>query len=261
MRADGRQLVKKGDWLRAGHTAVGTIESRRGARPLFSTGGDWRRNVVWAGPLCAACLAIAGCGEPVTNSGIAQTRSRSTSDAAPADLVAAAADSQRDDSVEANDGSGSATSQSAPGSADPAAPRTFAVEGPEGAFRISFDDLDLLKIIKMDDVTPDCVSKMPQWMRDLAGKKIRIRGFMKPLHVSEGLPEFPLVRSTDLCCFGPKGKVYHMAAVALKKGTTTDYIELKPFDVVGTFRIEPIELGDGVVFLLYHIDEATIIQK
>jgi len=220
---------------------------------------DWRRNVVWAGSLCAACLAIAGCGEPVTNSGIAQTRSPTTADAAAADP--AAADSQTADPVDANDGSGNVTSQSAASPADPAAPRTFAVEGPEGALRISFDDLDLLKIIQMDDVTPDCVSKMPQWMRDLAGKRIRIRGFMKPLHVSEGLPEFPLVRSTDLCCFGPKGKVYHMAAVSLKKGTTTDYIELKPFDVVGTFRIEPVELGDGVVFLLYHIDEATIIQK
>lgn len=219
------------------------------------------RNAVWIVLLGALSVATAGCSEPVATPGIAQTNDpaaapvvpvTSPSDRRPGDPGASEAENTTDP--------GSADA-SAAGQPDPARPRTFAVEGPNGALRVTFDDLDLLKVINMDEVTADCVSKMPQWMRDLAGKKVRIRGFMKPLHVSEGLPEFPLVRSTDLCCFGPKGKVYHRAAVTLKAGTTTDYIELRPFDVVGTFRIEPIQLGDEPVFLLYHIDDATIIQK
>ena len=142
-----------------------------------------------------------------------------------------------------------------------ARPREFSVEGPDGALRINFDDLDLMKLINMDPVTPDCVEKMPDWLRGLAGKPVRVRGFMKPSGVTEGIPQFLFVRSTDLCCFGPKGKVYHMIAVTLKPGLTTEYIELKPFDVVGKFRIAVIELDDGLVFLLYHLDDAIIIRS
>lgn len=140
--------------------------------------------------------------------------------------------------------------------------RTFAVEGPGNAVRIAYDDVDLLKILKMDPVTPDCVDKMPSWLKGLNGKRVRIRGFMKPGLLMTGIPQFMLVRDTGLCCFGPKGKVYDMMAVTLKEGTTTDYIELRPFDVVGNFRIELLQDEDeGVIFGLYYIDDAEIIRK
>ena len=134
-------------------------------------------------------------------------------------------------------------------------------EVPDDASRITFDDLDLFKLLNMDPVTSDCVERMPESLRQLDGKRIVIRGFMKPSPVSEGMPQFLLVRSTDMCCFGPKGKVYHMIAVLLKPPTTTSYIELKPFDVVGTFHIEKIELEPGTVFLLYHLEDAAIIRS
>lgn len=144
----------------------------------------------------------------------------------------------------------------------PAAQRTFQAEGPGGALRISFDDLDLLKLLKMEPVTPDCVEKMPTWLRELNGKPIRIRGFMKPGLLSTGIPQFLLVRDTGLCCFGPAGKIYDLIAVTLAEGTTTDYIELRPFDVVGTFRIQLEVLEDeDLIFGLYYIDNAKIIQK
>jgi hypothetical protein len=126
---------------------------------------------------------------------------------------------------------------------------------------VTFDDLDLFKLLKMDPVTSDCIERMPEWLTGLEGKQIRIRGFMKPSSVSEGLPQFLLVRSTDMCCFGPKGKVYHMIAVILKPPATTSYIELKPFDVVGKFHIEKIELDPGTVFLLYHLEDAAIMRN
>jgi hypothetical protein len=135
------------------------------------------------------------------------------------------------------------------------------VEGPESALRVTFDDLDLFKLLNMDPVTSDCIERMPEALKNLDGKRIQIRGFMKPSPLSEGLPQFLFVRSTDMCCFGPKGKVYHMIEVLLKPPTTTDYIELKPFDVVGTFHIEKIELDPGTVFLLYHLEDAAIIRN
>lgn len=140
--------------------------------------------------------------------------------------------------------------------------REFVVEGPDKALRVGYDDLDLLKLLKMDPVTPDCIEKMPSWLRALDGKTVRIRGFMKPGLLMEGIPQFTFVRDTGLCCFGPAGKIYDLIAVTLKEGTTTSYIELKPFDVVGKFRIELLQLeGDDEIFGLYYIDDARIIQK
>ena len=140
--------------------------------------------------------------------------------------------------------------------------RTFRAEGPEQALRITYDDLDLLKWLQMDPVTPDCPEKMPGWMRGLNGKKIRLRGFMKPHEISTGFRRFIFVKDTGLCCFGPAGKIYDLIQVTLLKGTTTDYIELTPFDVIGTFRIELAALDDTQeVYELFHIDDAKIVRK
>lgn len=140
--------------------------------------------------------------------------------------------------------------------------RAFRPEGPEQALRITYDDLDLLKWLQMDPVTPDCVRHMPEWMRELNGKKVRLRGFMKPHEISTGFRRFIFVKDTGLCCFGPAGKIYDLIQVTLLKGTTTDYIELTPFDVIGTFRIEVAALDDTQeVYELFHIDDAKIVRK
>ncbi len=211
------------------------------------------------GLACLVSFLLAGCNDVLTNSGVAHpgNRAAETRDAVPT------ASSASDAVLAASSSSEVAQIDPVPADAanEPARPRTFAVEGPEGALRVNFDDLDLFKLLKMDPVTSDCIERMPEWLTGLEGKQIRIRGFMKPSSVSEGLPQFLLVRSTDMCCFGPKGKVYHMIAVILKPPTTTSYIELKPFDVVGKFHIEKVELDPGTVFLLYHLEDAAIIRN
>jgi hypothetical protein len=229
----------------------------------------WRWNVVSTGLACAMCFAAAGCGDPVVNSGVAHPGNPRSGDglARPAtetgDGNTPAVNAPSADAAQASDAVTAPNTAGADPAAqsDPARPRTFEVEGPSGALRVTFDDLDLLKLIQMDNVTPDCVEKMPDWLKGLSGKQVRVRGYMKPSTQLEKIPQFLFVRSTDLCCFGPKGKVYHMIAVSLKPGTTTSYIELKPFDVVGMFRIEKIQLDDGTIFLLYHIEDGTIIRS
>ncbi len=226
---------------------------------------DSRRNVVWRGLACAACLALAGCGESVVNSSVAHPGSENR--AAPRNGTGAASSGDVTTSVKPTDDGVFSAETADPrrtdtaAAADPAGPRTFATEGPGGAVRITFDDLDLQKLLQMDPVTPDCIEKMPDWLKGLSGRTVRVRGYMKPGTQLSEIPQFLLVRSTDLCCFGPKGKVYHMIAVSLKPGTTTDYIELKPFDVVGNFRIDMIQLDDGTIFLLYHISDGLIIRS
>lgn len=229
------------------------------------------------GLLCAVCGVASGCSDPIMNSGVAHPGGHrgNQSDAgqpgsgfvrelegareidSPAPTLKQQADLPKEGATVALE---PATEQPV-GQSDGGRPREFSVEGPQEALRVNFDDLDLMKLLNMDPVTPDCIDKMPGWLKDLNGKTVRIRGFMKPSGVTEGIPQFVFVRSTDLCCFGPKGKVYHLIAVTLKKGLTTDYIELKPFDVVGKFRIEMIQLDEGLIFLLYHIDEAAIIRS
>jgi hypothetical protein len=200
-----------------------------------------------------------GCNDVLTNSGAAHPGNRATE----IKRAASTASPESDVTPAASGAADGAPTDQAPDDVaiDPARPRTFAVEGPDGALRVTFDDLDLFKLLNMDPVTSDCIERMPEWLTGLDGKRIRIRGFMKPSSVAEGLPQFLLVRSTDMCCFGPKGKVYHMIAVLLKPPATTSYIELKPFDVVGKFHIEKIELDPGTVFLLYHLEDAAIIRN
>ncbi|HTI50757.1 MAG TPA: hypothetical protein VL475_07395 [Planctomycetaceae bacterium] len=238
--------------------------------------GTTRRNrLVW-GVACAGCLLASGCGDPRSNAGVPHSERPAAEDAS----FRGASEPAEEDVSATRPANGAETSptvvdsasgdSAGPGAVAPAPAaataafqdRTFTVEGPDGALRIGYDDLDLLKILKMDPVTPDCVEKMPGWLRSLNGKKVRIRGFMKPGLLLSDIPQFMLVRDTGLCCFGPKGKIYDMIAVTLRQGTTTDYIELRPFDVVGTFRIEVLQLEeDGTIFGLYYIDDAVIIQK
>ncbi|MSR60806.1 MAG: hypothetical protein EXS05_24725 [Planctomycetaceae bacterium] len=227
---------------------------------------------------CIWCLAAVGCVDHTTSASLPRAISSSASQSAAGDIDVQAPQASGDlvDDIVSTPAAPDSTVEAQPDAAEdanagrPAVPgavapiirdRVFAAEAPHGALRVGFDDLDLLKLLRMEPVTPDCVDKMPGWLRNLNGKTVRIRGFMKPGLVISGIPQFLFVRDTGLCCFGPKGKIYDMIAVTLKPGTTTEYIELKPFDVVGTFRIEILALDDGMLFGLYYLDDATIVQK
>ena len=134
--------------------------------------------------------------------------------------------------------------------------KTFKAEGAEKALRVSFDDVDLLKILNMDPVIPEAPKMMPDWLKQLDGKRVRIRGFMIPPFSETDVRAFTLARDTQLCCFGRNPLPYDLIDVFLKEGAATEYIELRPFDVVGVFHIgEEIEPG-----YLYSIDDAVVIQ-
>lgn len=128
------------------------------------------------------------------------------------------------------------------------------------ALRVSYDDIDLLRILNMEPVPADAVDHFPGWLKQLNGKEIRIRGFMYPAYSSTGLAGFLLARDNDICCFGREAKIYDLFKVMLVDGLTTDYIEGRPFDVVGTFHIDPL-VEDDEVLQLYRIDEARVIAN
>ena len=137
--------------------------------------------------------------------------------------------------------------------------QTFVRTTPRNAVRVSFDDLDLLKILNMDPVPVDAERYLPDWLKGLHEQTIRIRGWMVPGPLAEDIPQFMLVRDAGLCCFGANPKVYDKIGVTLKEGTTTNYIAGRPFDVVGTLSIAGDE-DDGKLRWLYMLNDAEVIQ-
>lgn len=138
--------------------------------------------------------------------------------------------------------------------------RSFRRTSPEDALLINYDDIDLLKVMNMEPVTPEAPELMPQWLKDLDGKRIRIRGFMYPPYQQTGNEYFQLARDNQICCFGKNPKIYDLFPVVMRDGETTDYILNRPFDVVGVFHIKAETLDDEL-HRIYMIDDAIVIDK
>jgi len=135
----------------------------------------------------------------------------------------------------------------------------FRSEGPENALRVTFDDIDLLKVLNMEPVPEDAVKQFPDWLKELEGRRVRIRGFMFPTLSQTGITYFQHVRDNEICCFGRTPKVYDRISTVLRPGETTNYIQGRPFDVIGTFRIDPV-YDDGEWLQLYLLEDAIVIN-
>lgn len=139
--------------------------------------------------------------------------------------------------------------------------KTFQRDTKSKALRVSYDDLDLLKVLNLDPVTENAVELMPEWLKGLDGQQIRIRGFMFPTFEAEGLERFVLARDNQICCFGRDPKVYDLVQVDMRSGKTTNYIPAtRAFDVVGRFKIEMVSV-DGKPYGLYSIQDAEVIDR
>jgi len=138
--------------------------------------------------------------------------------------------------------------------------KTFSVEGPEGAIRITFDDIDLLKVLNVNPVPLDIEQHLPAWLSGLHGKRIVLRGWMYPPNQESDIPAFMFVRDNEICCFGRKPLVYDKLAVTLREGQTTHYIQGRPFDVHGIMVVKS-RIIDGEWFWLYMINDAVVLAK
>lgn len=139
--------------------------------------------------------------------------------------------------------------------------KTFRTEPKTGALRVSFDDLDLLKVLNMEPVVANAEEYMPDWLQGLNGKSVRIRGYMYPTYDTEGIERFVLARDNQICCFGRDPKIYDLIQVDMKMGKSTSYIPTtRAFDVVGKFHIQ-MQSENGKPFGLYVIDQAEVIDR
>lgn len=129
----------------------------------------------------------------------------------------------------------------------------------DGTLQLTYDDLDLLKVLNMKEVPLDFMDYLPAWLENLDGKRVRIRGFMMPAFQAEGLRGFTLARDNEICCFTREAKLYDLIAVRMRDGLTTKYLQQVPFDVEGTFHITPPEEDDDVLLQIYEIRDAKVI--
>ena len=135
--------------------------------------------------------------------------------------------------------------------------KTFRTEGPQDALRVSFDDIDLLKVLNMEPVVETAPQLFPEWLKQLDGKRIRLRGFMYPAFRDTDLKGFVLARDNQICCFGRSPKIYDLVTVLMRKGKMTDYIQGRPFDVVGVVHIEESEIAGE----MFWMNDAVVIGE
>lgn len=147
--------------------------------------------------------------------------------------------------------------------------RDFFKEPKTDAWRVTYNDLDLLKVLNMEPVPLNAQDYLPEWLTALDGKKVILRGWMFPPLQTDGLKGFIFVRDNQVCCFGPNAKAYDKLTVRLKKGNTTSYIQGRPFDVIGTFKLDAwiederdMRTGKFIekLGMLYHIEDAVVVD-
>lgn len=131
----------------------------------------------------------------------------------------------------------------------------------KGAVRVSFDDLDLLKVLDAEPVPLDVLDHFPKWLSELDGKTIRLKGWMFPPPRETDLPAFLFVRDNQICCFGRRPKVYDKLGVIMKEGATTNYIQGHPFDVIGTLKYKARVINGELDFLYTIVDAQVVDQK
>ena len=122
-----------------------------------------------------------------------------------------------------------------------------ATEVPEGYERISFS---MLKPDKRLNET------FPSEMEQYDGKKVFIKGFVRPSDRKLGLEKFLLVGDFGSCCFGGTPKLTEMVAIDLENGLTTNH-NYKPRRIGGVFRLYKSGKAvneDGVPNVIYTIE-------
>ena len=139
--------------------------------------------------------------------------------------------------------------------------REFLPEGPEGALRLTFEDLDVKKLLNLEKVTIDVPELLPQWLQDLKGRRVRLRGYMLPNSVFQETGNKRFVLASEkygVMNFGAPPAIDRLVEIGLREGHTVDYAA-RPFDMEGDLGIEAEEL-DGVVYRLYQLHDAVIIE-
>src|SRR5262249_21303028 len=124
-----------------------------------------------------------------------------------------------------------------------------AAERGNAAFKdVTFDDVKL----EMQKGDPFDRNLLTDKVKELDGKKIRVRGFILPSFQQSGIKQFVLVRDNMECCYGP-GALLHDCILVEMQGSATATFTVRPVSVEGTFSIREVKVGDKH-WAIYHLD-------
>ncbi len=95
-------------------------------------------------------------------------------------------------------------------------------------------------------------SMLTEDIKNLVGKKIRIRGYMRPSFQQDGIRQFILVRDNLECCFGPGAAIYDCILVKMEGEKSTSF-SVRPIAVEGVLKVEEFEGPDGRLWAIYRM--------
>ncbi len=128
----------------------------------------------------------------------------------------------------------------------------FATEVPDDHQRISFYDLK-----------PNSRTSLPfsEKAEELDGKKVFIKGFVRPGARKYNLKDFILVGDFGSCCFGGSPKITDVVAVHIVGDMTANY-SIFPCKISGTFHLnrQPLSIGEADVPQVFYTIVADVVQ-
>jgi hypothetical protein len=132
----------------------------------------------------------------------------------------------------------------------------YATEVPDGYERISFAGMKPTEVQERGGVA------VPPEIADLAGKRVFIKGYIRPDSVSttRGIDRFLLVRDNNQCCFGDLSKIkyYDQIDVDMEGPLRVDFSQ-GVFKIGGVLEIQPENavLGPGAPVFSLKADYAN----
>ena len=118
---------------------------------------------------------------------------------------------------------------------------------------ITFDDIKL----GLEKGAPFTRDVLTPRVHELAGTRVRIRGYILPSFQQRGLAQFVLVRDNQECCFGPGAALHDCIVVRMEPGKTADF-SIRPVAVTGGFRVEELRGPDGSHLAIYALDGESV---
>lgn len=118
---------------------------------------------------------------------------------------------------------------------------------------ITFDDIKF-EMEKGDRFTRDMLTDS---INDLVGKRLKLKGYIRPSIKQRGLTKFIFVRDDKECCFGPGAALYDCVLVTLEKGLSSDFT-VRPITVEGEFYLKEFEGPDGKIWAVYRMKNGKV---
>jgi len=148
-------------------------------------------------------------------------------------------------------GCGTDSSRSPPAPASQA--RSAGAAASAATLEITFDDIKL----DLDKNAPFTREALSPRVRELDGRRVRIRGYILPSFQQRGLVQFVLVRDNQECCFGPGAALHDCIVVRMQAGASADF-SIRPVAVAGTFRVAELRGPEGGHLAIYALEGESV---